>query len=548
MKRPGAVKKYVFKTPPMKHQRTCFERSWELEYFAVLAEQGTGKTKIVVDTAAALYEAGRIDALIAVGPNEGDVPDNWIDQIAIHLPDRIQRTGIRLHAGPMNRHEKRMVDLIQAGTDGLDIITTNIEAIRTGSGIFNLLLKLSRKKRVLCVIDESTRIKSRGAAQTKGALKLGANANYRRIMTGLMTTQGPLDAFTQCEFLKPGLLGFDSFTAYRAHYTQMLPPEHGLVRYVAEKKFARVQDPGRRKELVDKVRAVIQLPARNAEGLPIYKNQDELAKKIAAFSFRVLKDDCLDLPPKTYNKRYVDLTPKQEEIYRQVKNELIAEFVHDGRVVTMTTQLKITRLLRLQQVVCNHYAPDPDPDADLKTPPQAIEPLTIIYKKGKAIVKTENTRLHALQGILDEASPDTRGIIWCRHHPEIAEVTRYLRAVYGDKAVVELHGKIKGEARIEARKRFQDRSTPVRWLVGQVRSGIGIDLYEGSLAVYYSNDYSLENRLQSEDREHRKGQTRKVTIYDIEARHTLDRKIIEILRSKKEVADVIMGDHPKDWI
>lgn len=542
---------YRFKTPPMKHQRKCWDISWQLEYFAVLMEQGTGKTKVIIDTAGALFLAGLIDCLIAIGPNEGDVPDNWIDQIAEHLPSNIDRRALRISSGHQTVIDKRKMEQIAkpGNTGGLNIVTTNIEAIRKGSPIFNYLLKLCRDKRVLLVIDESTRIKAKQAAQTKGALKLAANANYRRIATGLMNPQGPLDSWSQMEFLKPGLLGFDSFTAFRSHYCAMLPPEHGLVRHIAEKKAARIQDPGKRAEYVTKMKGIIQLPARNAAGLPIYKNQDDLAKRIAKVSFRVLKEDCLDLPPKVYNKRYVDLTPKQREIYDQVKRELIAEFVHNGRIVTMTPQLTITRLLRLQQIVCNHYAPDPDVDDESKPMPRSIDPLFIIYdRKGNATVKTENTRLHALQGILDEALPTTKGIIWCRHHPEITEVVKYMRAVYGEKAVGELHGKIKGEARITVRKTFQDLTSPMRWLVAQVRSGIGIDLFAGSLAVYYSNDYSLENRIQSEDREHRKGQIKQVNIFDIEARHTLDLKIIESLRAKKEVSDVIMGDHPKNWI
>lgn len=539
--------RFIFQTKPMKHQRECFDRSCDLEYFALLMEQGTGKTKVAIDTAAYLFEAGRIDGLIALGPNEGDVPDNWLDQIELHLPKRIKRTALRLHADSKTRKwQRKILDHLldpNALRGQLRVISTNIEAIRSGSPVFRHLLDFCRRFRVMIAIDESTRIKGNSSAQTKAALKLGMNATHRRIMTGTFS-DNPLDAFAQTQFLKPGLLGFDSFTAFKAHYCQLLPPEHGLVRFTAEKMAARIHDPARKKAFVDKMKSIIQMPMRDPNGLPLFKNTQELHDRLARHSFRVLKDDCLDLPPKVYERRVVDLTPKQREIYDQVKNEVIAEFVHDGRITTMTMQLAITRLLRLQQVTCNHYSPDPDPDAPTKTPPQRIEPMEQT-KKGLRIL---NPRIAAVKGIIEEMRPEAKAIIWCRHHPEITELREFLHAEYGYKQVVELHGKVTGDDRVASRKRFQDPKSGVRFCIGQVRSGIGIDLFAATVEIYYSNSYSLEERLQSEDRAHRKGQTKKVTIFDIEARDTLDSKIIATLKAKKEISDLIMGDNPKNWI
>ena len=542
---------YRFQTVPMAHQARCLELSREREFFAYLMEQGTGKTKVAIDTAAYLFECGKIDALVALGPSDGDIPDNWVDQIQIHLPHRIDRTVVRLQAKYMKVTERRKLEFMLK-PDGLPlgnlrIITTNIEAIRAGNPIFKMLLDFCRKFRVMLVVDESDMIKTPNAAQTKGALKLSLNAVYRRIATGTFS-ESPLEAYSQMEFLKPGLLGFDSYTAFKAHHCQMLPPEHGLVRYTAGKMAARIGNAADRIKFQKKMQEIIQLPARDQNGLIIYKNQAELAQKIAAHSFRVLKEDCLDLPPKVYEKRYVELTPKQREIYNSVRDEVITEFEHGGQLTTMTVSLAITRLLRLQQIVCNHYAPDPDPDAPTRTPPRRSEPLKTGQRGKKTTVSTTNPRLLALKQILEEMRPKAKAIIWCRHHPEIRETVEFLTLQYGPESVGQLHGEVTSRERIEMRKKFQDRDNPMRWCVGQVKSGIGIDLFAATVEVYYSNSYSLRERLQSEDRPHRIGQTEKVTIFDIMARDTLDERIVEHLRQKKDIKDVILGDNPKNWI
>ncbi|MDZ4344097.1 MAG: DEAD/DEAH box helicase [Candidatus Binatia bacterium] len=537
---------YRYQTKPFAHQRKCFELSRDREYFAFLMEQGTGKTKVGIDTAAYLYEKNKIEAVVIVGPNEGDVPEVWVEQFATHFP---KRNSYAIARARSNMMKARVRDLLKKICDphakvGLRVITINVEALRKGSPMFNLLLKFMRQFKTLFIIDESTRIKSASSSQTRGALKLAMNTDYRRIASGVPITNAPFDAYPQFLFLSPTILGFDFFTAFKAHYCQLLPPEHGLIRYTAEKMASRVRDPQRRAELVTKMRSIIQIPARDAAGQIIYRNHDELRKKIAAHSFRVLKEDCLDLPPKLYTKRYVDLTPKQQLIYDQVKKEVIAEFVADGELQYITSSLAITRLLRLQQVVCNHYSPDPDPDLP-KQPPKRIEGITR-SPKGKNVT-FDNPRIQALLSWIEE-DPDVKGIIWCRHHPEIREIGETLRMLYGDHKVLELHGKVKGGERAEVRHKFQDVKNPAQWLIGQVRSGIGIDLFEAHWEFYYSNDYSLENRLQSEDRVHRLGLKHKLTIVDVIARGTLDEKIVATLRAKKEISDLILGDNPRNWL
>jgi len=540
--------RYEFRTKPFDHQRECFDLSAERAYYGYLMEQGTGKTWVGINTAGHLFERHRIEAVVVVAPNEGDLPVVWIEQFATHLPKRIEYTAVRARSGLMKVKEKKKLAIVldRAMQCGLRIITTNVEATRKGSPLFDTLLKFMRTFKTLMIIDESTRIKGPSSSQTRGCLKLGDNADFRRIASGtLISNGGPLDAFAQIGFLSKDILGFESFTAYKAHYCELMPPTHGLVRHMAEKMSQKIRDPAKRAAFAGNMREIIQIPARDALGRVIYRNVAELHARIAPHTFRVLKDDCLDLPPKLYSKRFVDLTPLQRNIYDEVKEEVIAEFEADGVLNTITAPLAITRMLRLQQVICNHYAPDPDPDHP-KSPPKRIEKWEVNKKDGSIILT--NPRMMVVRSIIEEANDTARGIIWCRHHPEIEEVSQTLAALYGAETVVQLHGKIKDDARTKARHDFQNRKTPVRWLVGQIRAGIGIDLFEANWEIFYSNDYSYENRKQAEDRGHRIGLRHNLSIYDIVARGTGDEKIIDSLRCLQDISDAILGDHPRTWI
>lgn len=536
--------KYIELTKSMSHQVAYGRRSRStlpVKFFANLSEQGTGKTKALIDDAGFYYSADLIDGLLVVAPNEGDIPANWLDQIDRHLHPRIKRIKLRAKSTGMRVGEKALLDQarrgVKAGDPALRVITVNIEAIRSGSPIFKALLDWMRKERVMMVIDESTRIGEPSSAQTKAALKLGMNAVIKRISTGTMTASGPFKAYSQCLFLDESILGFDTYTAFKAEYCEMLPPENGLVRFVAMKKAANIQDPAKKEKFAQSMQSIIQLPKRDLKGNLVYRNIDELHKRIAKHSFRVLKDDCLDLPPKIYMPMlYVDLTPKQKEIYEQVKNEVIAEFVHDKQLRQMTVDLEIKRRLRLQQIVCNHYTPDPDVDSP-KIPPQLIE-------------RWQDTpRIAALLQVIESSGPDARIIIWCRFHPEIAQITEAITDQYskwGD--VVQYHGKMQKGGQVTSRKSFLDLASRTRYLVGQIKAGIGVDMYSAWGEFFYSNDYSLENRLQAEDRGHRIGLKNKLPIWDVMARGTVDERLIDNLRNHKDVHEWIMGDDPRKWI
>lgn len=240
-----------------------------------------------------------------------------------------------------------------------------------------------------------------------------------------------------------------------------------------------------------------------------YMNVDELTRNIEGHSFRVLKKDCLDLPPKIYQRHHVELSPKQKRIYDEMRKEFIAEL--EGE--TIDAPEAITRLLRLQQIVCGWF-----PAED-----------------GVVPIEDKNIRLQALLEILSDI--DSKVIIWARFKADLKAIERAL----GELAVA-YHGEVSNDQRAIAVERFQNDPN-IRYFIGQPQSGgIGLTLTAANYAIYYSNSFDLEVRLQSEDRCHRIGTKNNVTYIDIECRKTIDKKIITALRAKKNLADYINKD------
>lgn len=494
---------YKYKTRPFEHQDRIFRASRDLEAYALLMEMGCGKSKVVIDTAAWLWGRGEITALLVIAPN--GVHRNWvINEVPAHLPDYVERVQAWWSADPKKAEREALARLGERRYPGLRILAMNVEALSTKRGA-EYAKQFLTSFRCLMVVDESTAIKDPAAARTKAILKLGLQAPYRRILTGTPVTQGPLDIFAQFNFLDETILRTSSYYAFRARYAVLQKQSIGS-------------------------RSFIQVVG--------YQRVDELQRLITPHSARVVKADCLDLPDKIYERRYVELSPNQERLYRELKQNLIAEF--QGALIT--APLAITKMMRLQQITGGFWTPDlaiedvDQPEFDLTSGPRGIpQP-----------IDERNRRIESLLDMLEEFQG--KAIIWARFRAEIAAIATTLLARYGADSVVEYHGGVGNAERSEAIRRFQE-DPRCRFFVGHVQAGgKGITLTAATLVVYYSNDFSLENRLQSEDRAHRIGQRNAVTYVDFVAPGTLDEKVVEALRAKKELADLITGDNFTEWI
>ena len=472
---------YKFKSKPFAHQSKALEMSWNKEVFAYFMEMGTGKSKVLIDNIAMLFNAGKINGALIIAPK--GVYKNWFDsEIPSHMPDYVEKKVGLWRTDP---NAKDLKPLFSTGAE-LHILIMNVEAFSTKKGVL-FAHKFLSCHNALISIDESTTIKNPNAKRTKSILSLKPLSKFRRILTGSPVTKSPLDLFSQCQFLDSWLLNQSSYYAFRTRYA------------VCRK---------------------INVSGRQVEIVVGYRNLGELSEKVKPFSYRVLKDDCLDLPPKTYTKRIIELSDEQKKVYKTMKEKAIA-FLNGKMVSTATV---ITQLMRLHQITCGHFTSD---DGDVQ--------------------EIKNNRIDQLMEILEEV--EGKAVIWAHYRYDIKKIVEAISKKYGENSVVTYYGDTSTDDRQKAITKIQDKDSSVRFIVGTPQTGgYGITLTGASTMIYYSNGYDLEKRQQSEARIDRIGQEKPMTYIDIIAEGTVDDKIVQSLRKKVNIATEVMGEKLKEWI
>ena len=458
--------------------------SWDKKVFAYFMEMGTGKSKVLIDNIAMLYDKGRINGALIIAPK--GVYKTWTDeQIPDHMPEHIEKEVVLWESTAGKKKEEELQKLYKS-SDDLHILVMNVEALSTKKGKIFAAKFLSCHESMMA-IDESTTIKNPTAIRTKTILDLGKDVKYKRILTGSPVTKSPLDLFTQCYFLDPWLLEQQSYYSFKTRYA---------------------------------ITRQINVSGRMIHIVSGYRNLGELSNQLKPFSFRCLKDDCLDLPAKTYMKRIIQLTSEQQKIYDQMKKMALAEL--NGKLTT--TANVITQMMRLQQITSGHFKSD----------------------DGKVQV-IKNNRLSELLDVLSEM--EGKAVIWAHWRHDIQTIVDAVKKEYGDNSVVTYYGDTSTDDRQKAIKSIQNPDSPVRFVVGTPQTGgYGITLTGASTMIHYSNGYDLEKRTQSEARIDRIGQTRNMTYIDIIAEKTIDEKIVLALRKKINIASQVMGEELKDWI
>ena len=478
------IMNYKFKTKPYEHQITALQKSWNKKVFAYFMEMGTGKSKVLIDNIAMLYDKGKINGALIVAPK--GVYQNWYDtEIPVHMPTHIENKTVLWKANINEKQRKLLNTLFETGED-LHILIMNVESFSTSKGI-EFASKFLNSHNALMAIDESTTIKNPDAKRTRNIVALGELAKYRRILTGSPVTKSPLDLYKQCEFLDESLLDHGSYYSFRSRYAVMRSANFG---------------------------------GRSVQLVVGYKNLAELSELLEPFSHRCLKEDCLDLPDYTYVKRVIQLSPEQKKLYEQMKALALAQL--DGK--QMTTQSAMVQLMRLHQITCGHFTADDG----------TIKPI-------------KNERLSALIDILSEVENKAVIWAHYRHDiASIVDAVEknfgkesYV-TYYGDTSNEERQRAIKEIQNPESPVRFII-GTPQT-------GGYGITLTGANTMVYYANGYDYEKRIQSEARINRAGQTRKMTYIDIIAEGTIDEKIVKALNDKMNIASKITGDELKQWI
>tara|TARA_R100000008_G_scaffold65136_1_gene42149 strand:- start:34 stop:1467 length:1434 start_codon:yes stop_codon:yes gene_type:complete len=475
---------YKFKTKPYAHQLKALEMSWDKQVFAYFMEMGTGKSKVLIDNASMLYDKGNINGLLIIAPK--GVYKTWYEnEIPTHMADHIEKKVVLWETSNTSKeYTKELNTVLATGTD-FHILLMNVEAFSSQKG-YDFAFRFVNSHKAMIAVDESTTIKTPTAKRTKNILKLSTLAAYKRILTGSPVTKSPIDLYSQCEFLDPWLLGHSSYYTFRARYAIMKS---------------------------------INVGSRSVNIVVGYRNLGELSEKLKPFSFRCLKDDCLDLPSKTFMKRFVSMTPEQLRVYKEMKENAIATL--NGKMVSTNTV--IVQLMRLQQITCGHFVADDGSTQEIKS-----------------------NRLGELLDVLEEI--EGKAVIWAHWQKDVQLIKKEIEKEYGEGSVVDYYGLTPQIERQNNIKRFQE-DEKCRFFVGTTQTGgYGITLTAASTMIYYSNGYDLEKRQQSEARIDRIGQEKPMTYIDLIVEDTVDNRIVKALRKKINIATEIMGEELKQWI
>jgi len=511
-----ANQEFEFKTEPFKHQAEEFEASGNEYIRGVLWEQGTGKSKLTLDTAANLYCKGEIDAVLVIAPN--GVHGNWIfDEIPAHVHETIAVASVEWESKKVKtkKYQRKLEALL--AHKGMAFLAMNYETFARKAAGREFADRFVAERKVLFICDESQRIKTASAKRTRAICRIGRkfprgkpyieNIPYRRILSGTPVTNAPLDIYAQLKFLDWDLWsneGFGSYESFKTHF--------GIY-----EKMVKTLDGQYKKQNECTPQEIRQATGR-FERVVAYRNLSQMQMIVEKYCSRVLKEDVLDLPAKIYTKRYFDMGPKQRKLYETIRDDFMA-FMEDGSLVT--APMIITRLLRLQQITSG-YMPGDDCETMHFLP--------------------DNPRMSALLDTLEDVNG--KAIIWARFRQDINQIMAEL----GEHAV-RYDGSVSYDQRMENRRRFQDPNDSARFFVANPAAGAtGLTLTEASTVIYYSNSFKLEDRLQSEDRAHRIGQKDNVRYIDLIASGTVDARIVDSLRKKLDVASQVTGDRLKEWL
>ncbi len=474
------IETYNYKTEPYKHQRETLAKSAHKNLYALFLEMGLGKSKILLDNAAILFDQEKISGLLIVSP-KGNLR-NWdVHEVNKHLPDHIQRNVLVWQPNHTKQWLKDYKEMVEGDSDGiLNIFLVNVEAFATVKAC-KFVEEFLVTHDAMMAIDESTTIKNPKAKRTKHLIKLAPLADYRRILTGFPITKAPLDLYSQCYFLSPNLLGFSSYYAFSARYA---------------------------------ITQARRMGSHSFQQIIGFQRLEELQESIKDFSIRKTKDQCLDLPAKVYTKRLVELTDEQKKAYATMKQKALMVLENE----VFTTVNVLTQIMRLQQIVAG----------------------SLRNEDGETIV-LKNNRVRTVLDLLEETSGKV--VIFAMFQTDIQQLEKAIADKFGENSVASYYGKTPQDERQRIIDKFQDSESELRYFISNPQTGgRGITLTEASTMIFYSNSYDLELRVQAEDRIHRIGQEKSCTYIDLVSENTVDEKILQNLLSKVKISNEILGE------
>lgn len=483
------MKDYEYKTQPFKHQKDILDESCDKEYVSLFLKPGLGKTFIIINNVCYLYERELIDTLVVVAPN--GVHLNWCsDEIPAHMPDRI-RSKTKCHIWHSSKAKTKKAERERdqlLNHDGLSVLVVAYEASITDA-FKAYMKKVFAKRTVFMCLDEAHRIKGRDSRVKKTLTAMGAYAKYRRILTGT-PTEKPVDIYSLIRFLSKDFWaskGLGTSSEFDARYCiQVDRSFHGRPSF---------------KQTVG------------------YKNLDELKRYVAETGYSMtLEQAGIYLPPIIYSKRYYEMFPEQRRAYENLRDQFVHEF-EDGQIVD--AESAITRLLRLQQVICGYVGTGPG------------EPIRLIDEK-------KNPRLDlAVDEIL--TGLEGQAIVWCRFTQDVDQLMNRL----GPDAC-RYDGQVDETDRAIAKATFQ--AGDKKYIVMTSAGAEGLTLLGGTTMVFYSNSFRMITREQMEGRSWRIGQKSNVNAIDLVCPDTVDEDILEALKNKFDMSSRLTGAKLREWL
>lgn len=438
--------------------------------FGLLFEMGCGKTLTAIAIMGALYQQDKIRRVLVVAPSS--VCSVWphdLDSFA----------GFPYDVEVMLGEKKKRLDALQRLIQPerrrkLEIAVINYESTHR-DGIFEALSDYAAD---LIICDESQRIKTHTAAQSKAMHRLGDAARYKLILSGTPVQNNAVDLYSQYRFLDPAVFG-TNFYAFRNRYCIM----GGYCN----------------RQIVD------------------YQHMEQLIKKEHSIAYRVTKKECLDLPQQTFEKRYVRFDAKEQRLYEQIQKSSVVE-LEGGDSITAT--IVLTKLLRLMQLTGGYIKTD---DADNAQ-------------------QVGTSKLDALSDILDDYVLETgqKLVIFARFRPEIDAIEKLLKKKgiqYGS-----IYGEVSMEDRGKIVEDFQQNPETKVFVAQIQTAGLGITLHAASVAVFYSLDYNYANYAQALARIHRIGQHEPVTYIHLLVENSIDDKVLAALEKKEDIARSIVDN------
>ena len=535
-----------FKTVPYDHQIEDYKKLYDKPFGALFHEQGTGKSKAAIDIASNLFLEEKINAVLLIAPN--GVQRQWAnEQIPEHSP---VDTHIMVWNNKSSKVYRRiMEEFILDPIDKLKWFCVNVEVFQTKNHM-RRFIEYVINNRTMIIVDECTRIKNPAANRTtnivynlakvmkhgKKVVGVKPYSLYRLILTGMMVTNSPYDLWSMFEFLDHNYFKCNYY-AFRIRYGIEVRDSHphtGRIfsrgmRYNEMVSIHKYYEGGKAISviayLMQTSESNIQFVIDNPKLLSPYKHLDELKEKINPVSSIARKEDCLDLPPKIYERLLCEMNSEQKRIYKELKKEFLSVYNEHE----LTVMNKVSLVGRLQQVNGGFF---PYQDSN-----------------GKARVEqimSSNPKMNVLKRDLEEAGNE-KIIIWARFVAEIKLIHLELTKAFPEKRIEMYYGGVWKELRPAIIEDFKKGLIDI--LVANTRTaGVGLNLQKSHFHYYYSNSFSIEDRLQSEDRSHRSGQTSPVLYKDIIMENTVDEKVYSVLQAKKNLVDYFRSNSLKSFI